>query len=718
MDDAALERVIHIESCHTKRRQGQETQASTVVLFALALEHARFHAGYGMMKIQPSIAPVLKNCFRMNEVSLNVSDSNVVCLACDLEKCSFKYALYKLEEKKDLLSDHDARIRMLVQMPAYREVPKSHSSQKCQTNGKTFPNRAGGVVGNTLGQSDVEQVSDKEMQASTKAAVPHNKRFCSMKQKVRHKFVCIRIEKDRIKVKRGPRLPHRVNQTSFRCFDNHDWNVLSLFDKGASIKKESPNDTVMSELRKQQSKLMCLEANTRSALKNLFEKVLKERYDFELGETKKSKEMEKNILERYQTYVQRCLDSQKAIEAKMEEDENAVCDICGDGESSGENRIIFCDCCDVSVHQHCYGVDTVPHGDYFCRACEYYKKNKVSSRPASEDTLTMKSRSPFMVKCELCPKTHGAFVQTQIVADPKGKEFADPKWVHFLCAKWQGLNILENVVEGGGNELMVENVQPIKDHFRMLETRCYLCKGMRGSYNKCRHEGCDRWMHVTCARSSGICEVIHGDDHIGPVDSPHIWTLCCPEHSKFDDNYIPPSNKVPLDELVAIAKTFPIEPKPAPPPEPPKPFHKMTGKERKQKLKDSEYENEICQTLMNHRAGSRCEICDLTDILGQPVTCSSCLAVAHLDCLCSNQWEYVLNAGAYTYTCNSCVYKRNEKASENYEPPTCHMCHSPTGALIPCSAKPMSMKKWKLNMKQFKKTYFGRTIWCHPICGM
>jgi hypothetical protein len=274
LDDAALERVIHVESCHTKHRQGQETQASTVVLFALALEHARFHAGYGMMKIQSSIAPVLKKYFRMNEVSLNVSDSNV-CLACDLEKCSYKFALYKLKEKNDLLSDHDTKIRMLVQMPAYREVPKSHSSQKCQTNGETFPNRASGVVGNTLGQSDVEKVSVKEMQASTKAVVPQNKRFCSMKQKVRHKFVCIRIEKDRVKVKGRPRLPHRVNQASFQgFFDNHDWNILSLFDKGVSIKKESPNDTVVSELRKQQSKLMCLEANTRSA----FEKPFLKRY--------------------------------------------------------------------------------------------------------------------------------------------------------------------------------------------------------------------------------------------------------------------------------------------------------------------------------------------------------------------------------------------------------------------------------------------------------
>lgn len=716
-DDAALERVVHIDSCHTKQIHGHETKASTVVLFSLALEHARFHAGYGMMKLQSSIAPLLKSYFRMNEVSQSVSDSDV-CLACDLEKCSFKFALHKLRVKKDPCSDHDIKIRILVQMPTYREVIESQSFK----NGKAFPKkdhndgRGYGIVGDTLEESNVEKLFKTEKQVSTKAAVPRAKTFYSIKQKTRKKPVRIRIERDELKVIKSPLKSDKKSLQG--VIDTHDWRIISFFDNTDSSMSDSQHDTVLSELRKHQEKLMCLETKNSAVLKHLFDGVMKERYDFELGEIKKSKEVENVILESYKTYVQRCLDSQKAFEAKLEEDENAVCDICGDGESSGENRIIFCDCCDVSVHQHCYGVDTVPHGDYFCRACEYYKKNKGTSLSVCEDALKSKSKAPYLVKCELCPKLHGAFVQTQVIENPKGKESADAKWVHFLCAKWQGLKILENVTDGGGYDLMVENVQPIKDHFRTLETRCYLCKGMRGSYNKCRHEGCDRWMHVTCARSSGICEVIHGDDHIGPVDSPLIWTLSCPEHSKFDENYISPSNKVPLDELVALAKTFPVEPKPAPPPEPPKPFHKMTGKERKQKLKDPEYEFEICQSLIHNRAGARCEICDLTDTVGQIVTCASCSAVAHVDCLGLNSWDKMIEKGSQGHVCNSCVYKRNEQVVENYEPPFCNMCQSQTGTLIPCSAKPMSMKKWKANMKQFQRSYFGRAIWCHPICGM
>eukprot|EP00557_Chaetoceros_sp_GSL56_P014429 CAMPEP_0176484286 /NCGR_PEP_ID=MMETSP0200_2-20121128/4372_1 /TAXON_ID=947934 /ORGANISM="Chaetoceros sp., Strain GSL56" /LENGTH=1594 /DNA_ID=CAMNT_0017880747 /DNA_START=2820 /DNA_END=7604 /DNA_ORIENTATION=- len=710
IDDAALEHVAHIDSCHTKQIHGLKTEVLTVVLFSLALEHVRFHAGYGMMKLQSSIAPVLKTYFRMSEVSRNVSDSDV-CLACDLEKCSFKFALYKLNVKQEPFTDRSMRFRMLVQMPSYRAVSDAQSSIKYKTIGK----RDYGIVGDKLGQSNMEKHTERDKEASTKTSLPQAKVFSSSKQKLRNKIVCIRIENGEVKAKRTVRSPHKSNKKAFQGFvDKHDWNILSCFDKTYSVKKNSQYDSVLSELRKQQEKLEYLEEKSRVALQNIFGEVMKERYDFELGETKKAKEIENDVLASYNMYVQRCIESQKAIEAKLEEDENAVCDICGDGESSGENRIIFCDSCDISVHQHCYGVDTVPHGDYFCRACEYYKKHNVSPSPL-EEGLKSKTKAPFSVKCELCPKTHGAFVQTQVIDNPRQKEPTEAKWVHFLCAKWQGLKILENVAEGGGYELMVENVQPIKDHFRIVETRCYLCEGMRGSYNKCRHDGCNRWMHVTCARASGICEVIHGDDHIGPVDSPHIWTLCCPEHSKFDEDYIPPSNKVPLDELVALAKTFPIEPKPAPPPEPPKPFHRMTGKERKQKLKNSALENEVCQTLINNQAGARCEICDLTDI--KIMSCASCSAVAHVDCCGLNTWETVLNNGIQTSTCTSCIYERNEKTCENYEPPLCHMCQSQTGTLIPCSAKPMS-KKWKKNTKQFKKSYFVRKTWCHPICGM
>ena len=37
-----------------------------------------------------------------------------------------------------------------------------------------------------------------------------------------------------------------------------------------------------------------------------------------------------------------------------------VCACCLDGESTDDNEIVFCDNCDVAVHQLCYGISSVP----------------------------------------------------------------------------------------------------------------------------------------------------------------------------------------------------------------------------------------------------------------------------------------------------------------------------------------------------------------------
>merc|ERR1712226_1836440 len=53
----------------------------------------------------------------------------------------------------------------------------------------------------------------------------------------------------------------------------------------------------------------------------------------------------------------------------IEYDEDIVCGICQSPDSEDTNEMVFCDGCDICVHQACYGIQTVPEGSWLCRTC-------------------------------------------------------------------------------------------------------------------------------------------------------------------------------------------------------------------------------------------------------------------------------------------------------------------------------------------------------------
>ncbi|TWW75096.1 E3 ubiquitin-protein ligase [Takifugu flavidus] len=88
----------------------------------------------------------------------------------------------------------------------------------------------------------------------------------------------------------------------------------------------------------------------------------------------------------------------------IEYDEDVVCDVCRSPEGEDGNEMVFCDKCNVCVHQACYGILKVPRGNWLCRTCA------LGVQP----------------KCLLCPKRGGALKPTR----------SGTKWVHVSCALW------------------------------------------------------------------------------------------------------------------------------------------------------------------------------------------------------------------------------------------------------------------------------------------
>lgn len=143
------------------------------------------------------------------------------------------------------------------------------------------------------------------------------------------------------------------------------------------------------------------------------------------------------------------------------------CAVCGGADSDNANAIVFCDGCDIAVHQECYGIVFIPEGQWLCRRCLVSKNRKVS--------------------CLFCPSHTGAFKQTDTGS-----------WAHVMCGLWipelyfANLHYMEPI-EG------VENIS--KSRWKLV---CSICKQRMGACIQCTNKSCFTAFHVTCAKRAGL----------------------------------------------------------------------------------------------------------------------------------------------------------------------------------------------------------------------
>jgi NuA3 HAT complex component NTO1 len=145
------------------------------------------------------------------------------------------------------------------------------------------------------------------------------------------------------------------------------------------------------------------------------------------------------------------------------EEQDSKCAICDDGDCENTNAIVFCDGCDLAVHQECYGVPFIPEGQWLCRKCHLTGRGTPT--------------------CVFCPNTDGAFKQTN-----------SARWAHLLCAIW----IPEVSL---GNTTFME---PVMDVEKVPKGRwkltCDICKQKMGACIQCSYKHCYTAFHVSCAR--------------------------------------------------------------------------------------------------------------------------------------------------------------------------------------------------------------------------
>jgi origin recognition complex subunit 4 len=77
-----------------------------------------------------------------------------------------------------------------------------------------------------------------------------------------------------------------------------------------------------------------------------------------------------------------------AEEEEEEDDDDEVCALCNRPDSKAGNQILFCDGCDLAVHQKCYGVPRIPRGDWLCKDCSQAPSSATENGLKAKDHTT------------------------------------------------------------------------------------------------------------------------------------------------------------------------------------------------------------------------------------------------------------------------------------------------------------------------------------------
>lgn len=247
--------------------------------------------------------------------------------------------------------------------------------------------------------------------------------------------------------------------------------------------------------------------------------------------------------------------------------DDAACSVCGDPESLSVNPILLCECCNTAVHQHCYGVQTIPAGPWFCEACragvdpsttpcvlcpnmgaqwamkpvarghEVRKPRVASLLPHSKrggllpstatplsttrpvaSTSTPRSRSRSRARAVGGKRKRGgggsggsggesgSGGDASVAMHARAARRNGTQWVHTLCALWVPETTF---ADAEGSMTPVQRLHKVDP--RRVALRCCICKTRGWSAVQCASGSCPRPFHVTCAALSNTKMVMELD---------------------------------------------------------------------------------------------------------------------------------------------------------------------------------------------------------------
>lgn len=125
---------------------------------------------------------------------------------------------------------------------------------------------------------------------------------------------------------------------------------------------------------------------------------------------------------------QQCQHNIKTQHVGIEYDDHVVCDVCQSPNGEDGNEMVFCDHCNICVHQACYGIIEIPEGDWLCSPCKdmQCKYSCCSCFCFPQLKLFIVSGSKKKAVCVFCCNVGGALKPT---TKPN-------QWAHVSCAHW------------------------------------------------------------------------------------------------------------------------------------------------------------------------------------------------------------------------------------------------------------------------------------------